>query len=234
MRPLRKRTLTVGGYRETDEDGDDVPMVDSEYNPDEGQGITKGRNPPTTDQNTQDETIVPDPESRLSPAFDVDLEDEEEKPKLTMKVTYQGFTIYDRCLCVIIEPWPKPRDRSRVRSIVPFLARDPDNPTEWREKTPVASVRERTPLFLPDLDPRRSATPAPLTSRFFPQVPPSFDSNDNEELEDHEDDDADEGGMLAFSQALKSAGDERAGSEDENENEGDVFLGDADERRGDF
>jgi hypothetical protein len=38
---------------------------------------------------------------------------------------------------------------------------------------------------------------------------------------------------MAFSQILKSVGGERAGCADEGENEGAVFLGDADERRGD-
>lgn len=234
MRSFKKRTLMAGGYCETNGDGDNVVMVDSnhstaEVDQDATEEIAENSSR-TTAQFSQGDTVVPVPVPMFSPVFDVDTEAEEEKFKLSMRVTYQGFTIYDRCLCVIIEPWPTLWDRSRVRSVAPSLAQDSINRTEIRESTPIVSIRERTPLFLPELDPRRSFTPTPLPSRLLPSVP-LFDDNNGAELEDE--DAVDEGGMMAFSQVLKSAGGERAGSADEDENE-DVFLGDADERRGDL
>jgi hypothetical protein len=228
-RSLRKQTLTAGGYRETDGNRDDAMMVNSHHDSadaDTRGGANKDASQ-TSRQIVQQEAMVPDPESEFSPSLNVDTEGEDEKPKLLMRVTYRGFTIYDRCLCLIIEPWPALRDTSRARYIAPSLAQHPDNFIPFPEQTPV-SLRERTPLFLPDLDSRRSATPAPLPSRFRPRVPLSADN-----IAPEDEVNAVEGGMMAFSQVLKSVGGERAGSADDDENEGDVFLGDADERRGD-
>ncbi|KAF8525341.1 hypothetical protein JB92DRAFT_3087327 [Gautieria morchelliformis] len=228
-RSLRKRTLLAGGYYETEQNDNDIVMVD----PLQVDGDTTGGSRDDSAMNAQNaehdsDAFDPDLEPRFSPVFNNDTEGHEEKPKLSMRVTYQGFTIYDKCLCVIIEPWPTSRDKSRARSVAPSLAQNPSVSTELREQTPMMLLRERTPLFLPELDPRRSATPAPLPSRFLPPVP-LFDENaEPREQEDF----TDGGGMMAFSQALKSVAGERAGSADGDDNEGEVFLGDADERRG--
>lgn len=230
-RSPRRQASILGRSRETDVD--DAMMVDPDHNSVEvdldTQGSTAKDTYHTAAQSVRQDSVVPDTEDTFSPMFDVDTEGEEEKPKLSMKVTYQGFTIYDRCLCVIIEPWPKVRGSSPARSATRSLSRHPDNFTALSEQTPVMSIRERTPLFLPELDSRRSSTPALLPSRFNPAVPLFEDSTRSED----EDDSNEEGGMMAFSQVLKSVGGERAGSADEDEDEGDVFLGDADERRGD-
>ena len=229
-RSLRKRKATGRTYTETDGDGDDDTMVNSDHNATEADQNTVAEDgSSTTARNALQAAINPDPE--VSPIFDVDAEDEEEKPKLSMRVTYQGFTIYDRCLCVIIEPWPATRN---TRSVAPSLAEDLGNTRELPERIPMTTSRERTPLFLPELDPRRSITPAPLPSRFRPPVP-LFDGNTEHEVqEDIREDIIEEDGMMAFSQALKSVRGERAGSADGDDDEGDVFLGDADERRGDL
>jgi hypothetical protein len=227
-RTLRKRTLFAGRYSETEQNDNDTVMVDPLQVDEDTTGGARDDSAVNA-QNTEDDSDAfdPDLEPRFSPVFNNDTEGHEEKPKLSMRVTYQGFTIYDKCLCVIIEPWPTSRDKSRARSVAPPLAQNPEVSTELREQTPIM-LRARTPLFLPELDPRRSATPAPLPSRFFPPVP-LFDEN----VEPGEQEDfTDEGGMMAFSQALKSVTGERAGSVDGDDNDGEVFLGDADERRG--
>ncbi|KAF8592396.1 hypothetical protein K439DRAFT_1378493 [Ramaria rubella] len=204
----------VTGHQGMENHNDDVPT----------DGNLDTHNEPTA----QDDTDEIEPE--VSQILHIGTEDEEEeKPKLTMKVSYQGFAIYNRCLCVIIEPRP-PLRASREPSIAPSLSgmrMTSVTPTELHGRTPMP-LRERTPLFLPEIDTRRSITPAPLPSRFLPPVP-LFD--DDAEAEDQEKDDG-EDGMMAFSQVLRSVGGERAGSADEDETEGDVFLGDADERRG--
>jgi len=104
-----------------------------------------------------------------------DRDDEAEtEAKPEMRLTYQGFAIHDRCLCVIIQP-------------------------NSDDRMPPPPPR-RTPLFLPDWE-------------------------EEEEAEEEED-------MMALSQAMASFHDERAASgEDEDEDAGRAFLGDADEGR---
>ena len=156
----------------------------------------------------------------------LDSEDEEEKPKPIMSLRYKGFSIHGRCLCVIVEPWP-PIRQQREMSLQPMGLTGPRAPSiapaDFVPST--AARRERTPLFLPDPDERdRSITPAPTARRVLPPVP-LWNDNPAEEEPD--------GGMLAFSQVLHSVGGYSTGAiEDEDEIDGSVFLGDADEARG--
>lgn len=153
---------------------------------------------------------------------ELDIEEEEAKPKPLLRLSYQGFNILGHCLCVVAEPWPPIRAASRASSIAPVFSNasralsiaPPDfMPTE-------ASHRGRTPLFLPDPDRGRSETPAPL---LLPRVP-LFDSAPEVESEE-------EDGLLNFSQSLNYAVDVRGGLEDDDEMDGAVFFGDADEAR---
>ncbi|KAF8499337.1 hypothetical protein BU17DRAFT_102824 [Hysterangium stoloniferum] len=82
---------------------------------------------------------------------------------------------------------------------------------------------------MPEIDPRRSVTPAPLPSRTLPPVPLFDDTSGEHELEE----DNEEGGMLAFGRALSLMHDDRARSADEDENEGNAFLGGTQMRGGD-
>jgi len=248
--------LVAGGYKETDQVGSDVEMTEADDQ--DIHIVSVERQAPSTEatdgnprvlkvvndiepmsarqaqlEETEISVSVPAPDSGPGFSHIFDVDGEEEKPKLAMRVSYRGFTIYNRCLCVVIEPWPPLRDGSCAPSRAPSLGLDGMRmssiaPMEHKGRTPVA-VRERTPLFLPEIDPRRSLTPAPLPSRILPAVPlfddPAEPENQGEDTQ---------GGMMAFSQALNSIGDDRAGSADEDENEGDVFLGDADERRGEL
>ncbi|KAI0661054.1 hypothetical protein C8Q70DRAFT_912074 [Cubamyces menziesii] len=153
-------------------------------------------------------------------------EEEEEKPKPILKFSYHGFTIHGRCLCVIVEPYPPLRSTTRAPSLAPtglIAPRAPSIAPADFVPTGGAGQRERTPLFLPDFD--REPTPAPAASRNLPPVP-LF--NEAAEGSDEEDD----GGMVLFSQILRSMGDHPPGiAEDDDEIEGAVFFGDADETR---
>ncbi|KAJ3716340.1 hypothetical protein DFJ43DRAFT_1134603 [Lentinula guzmanii] len=143
-------------------------------------------------------------------------DDEEEKPKPLLHLKYQGFKILGSCLCIVVEPWPPISAPSRAASVLRSTSRAPTNE---------ARARSKTPLFLPDPDERdRSVTPFPDAIHVRPL--PLYD------IEDGGMDDADHGGMMEFSQVLNAAGDVRAGALDDDEDmEGAVFFGDADEVR---
>ena len=77
-------------------------------------------------------------------------------------------------------------------------------------------------MFLPDFD--RDPTPAPSTARTLPPVPLFSEAAEGSDDED--------GGMVLFSQILRSVGDHPPGiAEDDDEIDGAVFFGDADETR---
>ncbi|CDO71288.1 hypothetical protein BN946_scf184908.g45 [Trametes cinnabarina] len=175
-----------------------------------------------------DAQIVPEHEAPESSAMYVEFVDdeEEEKPKPVLKLKYHGFTIHGRCLCVIVEPYPPIRSGTRAPSLAPtglIAPRAPSIAPPDFVPSGGAVTRERTPLFLPDFD--RDPTPAPTGVRNLPPVP-LF----NEAAEGSDDDD--DGGMVLFSQILRSVGDHPPGiAEDEDEIDGAVFFGDADETR---
>lgn len=90
-----------------------------------------------------------------------------------------------------------------------------------------AAQRARTPLFLPDWDDERERSQTPAPRRNLPRVPLFLD-----EPEDNEDDEELGGGMFALSQVLQTVGNNTALlAEDEDEMDGAVFFGDADEAR---
>jgi hypothetical protein len=159
------------------------------------------------------------------------VDEEETKPKPLLQLTYQGFNIFGNCLCVVVEPWPPIRAVPRAPSIAPMFsnaARAPDiAPPDFIPSGQVKSIeRERTPLFLPDPDRGRSETPAPFSQgRMLPPVPLFND------VVDREKDDIDGESLMEFSQALNYAGGQRGGLEDDDEMDGAVFFGDADETR---
>lgn len=161
-------------------------------------------------------------------AIEIDLEDEEEeKPKPLLQLKYQSFSIFGHCLCIVVEPWPPIRSSTRAPSVVQTPPRAPSiAPIGFVPSS--ACVREQTPLFLPD-DSDRDMTPAPFTGRReFPFVPDLDDSPHD----DHGDSDSDRGGMMELSQLLNAGGNFRAGAvDDDNDMDGAVFFGDADEAR---
>jgi len=174
------------------------------------------------------------PARPLPGTIEIDLDvEEEEKPKPMLQLKYQGFSIYGHCLCIVVEPWPPIRSASRSPSVAPTASRAPSiSPSYFVSAGDVDTrLRARTPLFLPDdFDRDRSETPAPfLGQRVLPPVP-LF--NDPGLAEDGNEDDYEGGGMMEFSQVLNAAGDFRAGAANDDEDmDGTVFFGDADETR---
>ncbi len=175
---------------------------------------------------------LPGSQPSKAPLFVESLEDEDEKPKLSVRLKYQGFSITGRCLCVVVEPWPpikqpiqKPEPEGRMTPKERFLSSS-------RAATPLETLseisRESTPLFLAE-DFRCSVTPAPFasqqqTKRVLPPVPLFHD------VATFEDEDDGEFDMLQLSQILRDTGGDRGGSGDD-DSDGDVLLGDADEAR---
>ncbi|KAF7965455.1 hypothetical protein HWV62_43487 [Athelia sp. TMB] len=153
------------------------------------------------------------------PEVELDIEEEEPKPKPLLRLAYEGFNILGSCLCVVVEPWPPVRAASRAPSVAPVFA----GASRASSIAPPEFVRARTPLFLPD-DLDRGETPGPFAGdaqRALPKPPvPLFDAPP-EEAED---------ALMSFSQSLNYAG--ARGAEDDDEFEGAVFFGDADEARG--
>lgn len=166
-------------------------------------------------------------------------EDLEDKPKM-VSLSYSGFEIPGRYLCVIVEPYPPlpkevlhrsktlepPEVRFRAPSVVPLLKETSITPSPLlasnREGgvTPAARFRSVTPLFLP-ADDERERTPAPTTGPFGKTVPPV-------PLFNHEEDEEPEPDLLAFSQALANAS-RGGGGLDDCDEDAEYLRGDADE-----
>ncbi|KAJ7068381.1 hypothetical protein C8F01DRAFT_1050515 [Mycena amicta] len=160
--------------------------------------------------------------------IDLDQDDEEEKPKPVLSLQYRDFSIYGQCLCVVVEPYPPLRSASVAPSRAPSVAPvfSSTAAAQRQQSVPVSggsAQRARTPLFLPDEDDARegSVMPTENNPRMLPPVP-LF----NQEASDEEDG----GGMMAFSQVMTSYSHLPAGMiEDDDELDGAVFFGDADE-----
>ncbi|KAL5476507.1 hypothetical protein ACEPAI_3364 [Sanghuangporus weigelae] len=142
----------------------------------------------------------------LPPNFGIDEGEEEKKLKPQLQLSFRSLNMHDRCLCVVVEPWPRPTPLSEQpntsASVAPPRARASFDRVESVDASRFSNApgaRERTPLFLPDLSGRdRSATPAPV------RFPSEFSALHT--LDDSQDpiEDDDNFGMLAFSQALNN------------------------------
>lgn len=159
-------------------------------------------------------------------------DDEEPKPKLSLQLKYQGFQIHGHCLCVVVEPWPLIRSASRAPSLAPMVSttiRAPSIAPPDFVPSGAAARRERTPLFLPDDDQDRGETPGPSICRLrtLPPVPLFNDIPEEERQYDSDED----GGMMEFSQVLKTGGTMNGGVEEDDEYDGALFFADADEER---
>ena len=169
-------------------------------------------------------------------------EDFEDKPKM-VSLSYSGFEIPGRYLCVIVEPYPPlpkeelnraptvepPNIRFRAPTAVPQLKETNFTPSpllasdRGGSMTPATRFRSATPLFLP-ADDEREPTPASTTGPFGKTIPP-------DPLFNHDSDEDDEPDLLAFSQALANVPRSGGGLDDDEEIE--YLRGDADEVRGD-
>lgn len=163
------------------------------------------------------------------PFMEIDDEDDK-KDKLALKLKYKGFNIFGRCLCVVVEPWPPIRSATRAPSVMPLtneaLRGSTIAPPDFVPSN--NNQRARTPLFLPEFDRGRSLTPAPFPrAKTFPPVP-LF----NDPAPDSDDDGYGSDDLMIFSQALNAAGGMHiAAADDDDEMDGAVLFGDADEVR---
>jgi hypothetical protein len=163
------------------------------------------------------------------PFIGIDDEDDK-KDKLALKLKYQGFNIFGRCLCVVVEPWPPIRFATRAPSVMPLtneaLRGSTIAPPDFVPSN--NNQRARTPLFLPEFDRGRSLTPAPFPrAKTLPPVP-LF----NDPAPDSDDDGYGSDDLMIFSQALNAAGGMHvAAADDDDEMDGAVLFGDADEVR---
>ncbi|KAF9464443.1 hypothetical protein BDZ94DRAFT_1289354 [Collybia nuda] len=215
----RKKRKTKGKARQTEDKSGTSGGDDSDYSPPAAPSMTG------VDILQARETIE-------FPPAEVDLQpdDEEEKPKPTLQLKYQGFSIYGHCLCVVVEPWPPIRSITRAPSVTSFHKTTYLNPSDI-VPSERPDFREETPLFLPDyeLDRERSETPAPLQGWGTPS--PRGPNLSTSFFEDS--DSSDDGcGMMELSQVLSATGDFRAGAVDDDEDvDTSIFFGDADEAR---
>ncbi|RPD67232.1 hypothetical protein L226DRAFT_131430 [Lentinus tigrinus ALCF2SS1-7] len=241
-RSKRARQVIAGGYREDEhEDVQGSENAEADGIDDEAMEIAQPQleAPVVLKMEETEPVLVGEPgqenqaepmeeDSEVIPAsMDVELVDDEEepKPKPILKLRYHGFNIHGRCLCVIVEPYPPIRSATRAPSLAPtglIAPRAPSIAPPDFVPSGGSGQRERTPLFLPDFD--RDPTPAPSIARNLPPVPLFSESA--------EDSDGEDGGMVLFSQILRSVGDHPPGiAEDDDEIDGAVFFGDADEMR---
>ena len=133
--------------------------------------------------------------------LDLDVEMEEEKPKPLLRLKYQALTISGHCLCVVVEPWSSPQHPIARQRTVPPLSAVPPDFGSLREEN--LALRGQTPLFFPDFD------------ETFDQVDDGFDN----------------AALMNFSQTLNTADHIAAVSDDDDDMDGAVLFGDADEIR---
>jgi len=257
-RSQRTRRVPVGGYREDDEDHvytiadkpSDVEMDTPAETPrnEIPAGVSDRPDQPIMGDGAINPTIVKEEDIDMSfgavvgttldaetvvpseqPPMEFDDEDIK-KQKLALKLKYQGFNIFGRCLCVVVEPWPSIRSATRAPSVMPLtneaLRGSSIVPPDFVPSN--NKQRDHTPLFLPDLDRGRSQTPVPFPpARILPPVPLFGDLDSTPEPDDdvYGSDD-----LMVFSQALNAAGGMHvATADDDDEMDGAVLFGDADE-----
>ena len=235
-RSKRQRKTVDRGYSEGGDTDKDSADDDDEFVMDSDPPETA---PQTQSDGEDDEVVIVKSEEREpslcsqsrpqsqqpGPSFiDLEAEEEEIKPKPQLQLSFNGFNIFGRCLCVIVEPWPViraptepqiPRSSQTANSRAPSIAPDP------------ASGRGQIPLFLPDDDDGR-VTPAPPPRTDRPPVPLFNDPPSNSDVQEEEDG---EGGMMLFSELLSATGGLRMDADDEDGFDGAILFGDADERK---
>lgn len=160
-------------------------------------------------------------------------DDEEPKPKLALDLKYRAFPNFNRCLCVVVEPWPSQTSGSsysRAPSLAPStVSRAPSATPTISEFSTNRGQRARTPLFLPDLD-DESSIPGHSRFRTLPPVP-LFD-DDPSSMDDMEGKWDGSTSLMQFSQMLSATGGAGgADVEEEDEFDGTVLFADADEAK---
>ncbi|KDN47517.1 hypothetical protein RSAG8_03657, partial [Rhizoctonia solani AG-8 WAC10335] len=147
-------------------------------------------------------------QSPRPPSDTLVVEQEEEKPKQELQLTYTGYMVPSRCLCVIAEPWPA----------LPTPAQLASQASKPRSKPSAPSSPETSrPLFRPESDDEDAQ---PNTHPQRGSRTPEFDSDDEEAR------------LRMFSQMINKVGERRSGVATRgamDEFEDDALYGDADE-----
>lgn len=197
----------VTSDNEAEQSGDEPNSSDDEYLPENPVG-------PRDEQ---------EPDSEI---MDIDIvEEEEEKPKPVLGLTYQGFNLYGQCLCVVVEPWPV------VRVTTTPLMLSGHGAKSQKPSSNAAPVKE--PLFLPedpeDYTPNAAKTsaqdvPVQINKAYLDQV-----LHDGQAVDDPSEGDNDMGGMMEFSQIIYYSGDVQSGAIHDDDADESILFGDADE-----
>ncbi|KAG9086193.1 hypothetical protein FRC06_003224 [Ceratobasidium sp. 370] len=157
----------------------------------------------------EDGTPTPRSQGSKPPSDHIIIDEEEEKPKQELHLTYSGYVIPSRCLCVIAEPWPA---LPTTAQLVSQTTRQPRR----KAASPKPAPKSR-PLFRADSE-DEGEEDRPLHS---PRSPESeFDSDDEQ------------GRLKMFSQMLNKVVGRRSGVATRGgmeEFEDDALYGDADE-----
>jgi len=246
--------LRDGDDLQADEDGDIERAEDLDASTTKGTRGALAIDPTAkvdvkVEQNEQDlpqtrPTSVPTESSHVEdtlagPGIPIVVDDDDEpKPKLALDLKYRAFPNFNRCLCVVVEPWPPQTSGSysRAPSLAPSaLSRAPSVTPTISEFSTNHGQRARTPLFLPDLD---DESPIPGHSRFRTLPPVPLFDDDPSSMSHDMDDPGMEGewdgstSLMQFSQMLSATG--RAGGadvEEEDEFDGTALFADADEAK---
>lgn len=171
------------------------------------------------DGTTEDDTQIHEVEP---PGLDLDVEMEEEKPKPLLKLKYQALTVSGHCLCVVVEP----RSSSSPQHPIARLKSAPPVPSKKKGSYENLAPRGQTPLFLPEFgevvdQSLRDSTPITVSTPLL-----RFD-----DVSGQADNGFDNDTLMNFSQALNTAGHTVAISDDDDDMDGAVLFGDADEIR---
>lgn len=171
----------------------------------------------------EDTTI--NPESGLEKsAEEFSDHDDEVKPKLALRLKYQDFTLFGRCLCVIVEPWP-PIHAVPTQSATPVAQPSDVQDTGATSSTPRSISYAKTPLFYPDSEDDDNLSDVSSKHSGSPLATQTIFSNISRG--DRFD------GIIQFSQSLNATHPAaiRGNMEEDDEIDGAVFFADADEAR---
>ncbi|PVF96491.1 hypothetical protein CPB86DRAFT_762125 [Serendipita vermifera] len=243
-RPNTRRKIRRLGSQNYERDGQDGLEVqepsesdkNSTYSPEPAEEIHLRTDDAQVAVKQEDEDTILPPAS-ADESLLTEVNDDDEKSKLAMSLSYSGHHIPGRYLCVIVEPYPPlaPEQLPRATTVEPPEVRFRPAPAvpllQGANSVPLSSragsvrFRSTTPLFLPEDDDEELAEiPSGRgigQSRVLPPVPLFGRAERNEE-----DSDGEAGrGLLAFSQALAQVGHEEGGDDSDE----DYLRGDADE-----
>ncbi|KAG6336852.1 hypothetical protein ID866_2248 [Astraeus odoratus] len=221
-RSQRLTGVTPSTYRESEEDApdgsNDVDISSPlSYGRTTERKVVEGSPLSRNNKDREESTEGDSPRQGVATEIDLTVEDEEEKPKPLLRVKYQALTVSSHCLCVVVEPWPSQHATARAQSV--RLSQAMPSNSELSKGGESSVGRGRTPLFLPEFgeaSDHSHETPTPLFDDSLFQM-------DDENYDDT---------LISFSQSLNIGSHAVAApAEDDDDMDGAVLFGDADEVR---